>query len=43
MNFTPINFILNLKYMFFGMLTIVAVIGAIILATAFMNKMFKED
>ncbi len=42
MNFSPMAFIENLKYMGVGMLTIVAVIGAIILMTAFLNKMYKE-
>ena len=42
MNFSPMSFIENLKYMGVGMLTIVAVIGAIILMTAFLNKMYKD-
>ena len=42
MNFSPMAFIENLKYMGVGMLTIVAVIGAIILMTAFLNKMYKD-
>ncbi len=42
MNFSPISFLENLKYMGVGMLTIVAVIGAIILMTLVLNKMYKE-
>ncbi len=42
MNFLPLNFLINTKYMLVGMLTIVAVIGAIILATSFLNRIFKD-
>lgn len=42
MNFNPLAFILNMKYMAVGMLTIVAVIGAIILMTMLLNKMYLE-
>jgi len=36
--FEPMNFVYNLKYMGLGMLTILIVIGAIIVATAILNK-----
>ena len=42
MNFSPINFLLNMKYMIVGMLTIVAVIGCIILMTIILNKLYKN-
>lgn len=42
MNFTPFNFIKNMSYMGVGMLTIVAVIGAIILMTVLLNRMYKD-
>ena len=42
MNFSPISFLENLKYMGVGMLTIVAVIGAIILMTLILNKMYQD-
>lgn len=42
MKFLPLNFLINTKYMLVGMLTIVAVIGAIILATSFLNRIFKD-
>ncbi len=42
MNFAPIEFINNLKYMGVGMLTIVSVIGVIILMTLILNKMYKD-
>lgn len=38
MNINPMNFVLNLKYMLFGMLTIFAVIGIIIIITMLLNK-----
>lgn len=46
LGFNPMNFISNLKYMGVGMLTIFIIIGAIILATMLINKVFsakKED
>jgi len=46
MTINPMNFISNLKYMGNGMLSILIVIGAIILATMFLNKITskkKED
>ncbi len=42
MQFLPLNFIFNLKYLVVGMLTIVAVIGAIIFMTMLLNKMYKD-
>ncbi len=42
MIFAPMNFIDNLYYMGLGMLGIFVVIGVIILATAVLNKTFKE-
>lgn len=38
MNINPMNFVFNLKYMLFGMLTIFAVIGIIIIITMLLNK-----
>ena len=46
LGFNPMNFVSNLKYMGVGMLTIFIIIGAIILATMLINKVFsakKED
>ena len=40
--FEPMNFIYNLKYMGLGMLTILIVIGAIVLATMALNKIFSK-
>ena len=40
--FEPLNFVKNLKYMGLGMLGIFIVIGVIIIATALLNKVFKE-
>jgi hypothetical protein len=40
--FEPLNFVKNLKYMGLGMLGIFIVIGVIIIATALLNKLFKE-
>ena len=42
MNFSPMSFLVNMKYMAVGMLTIVAVIGCIILMTAILNKIYKD-
>lgn len=42
MNFNPLAFIENLKYMGVGMLSIIIVIGVIIAITAILNKVFKE-
>ena len=41
MNFNPIAFVENLKYMGLGMLGIFVVIGVIIAITALMNKFLK--
>ena len=40
--FEPMNFVNNLQYMGTGMLTIFIVIGAIILATTAINKIFSK-
>ena len=40
--FEPMNFVTNLQYMGTGMLTIFIVIGAIILATSAINKIFSK-
>ena len=40
--FNPMNFIYNLKYMGLGMLTILLVIGAIILVTMLLNKVTSK-
>lgn len=42
MNFNPMAFIENLRYMGIGMLSIIIVIGVIIGITAILNKIFKE-
>ena len=42
MIFAPMNFVKNLYYMGLGMLGIFVVIGVIILATAVLNKTFKD-
>ena len=41
MNFEPMNFIINLRYMATGMLGIGIVIGVIAIAAAILNKVFK--
>ena len=38
MNINPMNFLYNLRYMLYGMLTIFAVIGIIIIITMLLNK-----
>lgn len=38
MNFNPMNFVYNLRYMVVGMISIFAVIGVIILITVILNK-----
>ena len=44
MNFNPMEFIYNLKYMGMGMLGIIVVIGVIILITMLLNKITaKKD
>ncbi len=42
MNFNPMNFINNLRYMGLGMVGIFAVIGVIILVTVLLNKIFSS-
>lgn len=42
MIFEPTNFVKNLEYMAKGMLGIFGVIGVIVLATACLNKLFKD-
>ena len=42
MNFNPLNFVANLKYMGLGMLAILIVIGVIIVVTHLLNK-FASD
>lgn len=43
MNFQPLAFMQNLKYMGIGMLSIFIVIGVIILVINLLNKASKED
>ena len=43
MQFNPMNFISNLKYMGLGMLGIFVVIGVIILLTVILNKTTKSS
>ncbi len=42
MNFNPMNFVNNLRYMGLGMVGIFAVIGVIILVTVLLNKIFSS-
>ena len=42
MQFNPMNFVGNLKYMGLGMLGIFIVIGVIILLTVILNKITKD-
>ena len=42
LNFDPMAFVTNLKYMGIGMLVIFAIIGIIILATKLVNYLFSE-
>lgn len=42
MNFNPIYFVINLKYLAVSMISIFAVIGAIALITALLNKIFTK-
>ncbi|MEE1331022.1 MAG: OadG-related small transporter subunit [Acutalibacteraceae bacterium] len=42
MNFNPMNFVNNLRYMGVGMVGIFAVIGVIILVTVLLNKIFSS-
>ncbi len=43
MNFNPMNFISNLRYMATGMLSIFIVIGVIILVTVLLNRNSESD
>lgn len=43
MNFQPMNFIINLKYMGMGMLGICIVIGIIAVSAAVLNMVFKHQ
>ena len=43
MQFNPMNFLSNLKYMGLGMLGIFVVIGVIILLTVILNKTTKSS
>ncbi len=43
MQFNPMNFVSNLKYMGLGMLGIFIVIGVIILLTVILNKTTKDS
>ena len=43
MQFNPMNFVSNLKYMGLGMLGIFVVIGVIILLTVILNKATKSS
>ena len=43
MNFNPINFITNIRYLAVGMISIVIVIGVIILVTVLLNKIFTKS
>ena len=40
--FEPVNFVKNLSYMGIGMLVIFVIIGAIILTTMLVNKLFSK-
>ena len=42
MQFNPMNFIANLKYMGIGMLSIFIVIGVIVLITVLLNKISSK-
>lgn len=41
-NFEPMNFISNLRYMGIGMLVIFVIIGVIILATTLVSRLFSK-
>ena len=44
MNFNPMNFVANLRYLAVRMISIFAVIGVIVLITVILNKIFtKKD
>ena len=42
MNFNPMNFITNLRFLAVGMISIFIVIGVIILVTVLLNKIFTK-
>ena len=42
MNFNPMAFVDNLKYMGIGMLAILISMGVIVLVTVLLNKIFKK-
>ena len=42
MDFPPVNFINNLRYMGLGMAAIFVIIGVIIAVTVILNKVFAE-
>lgn len=43
MNFNPMNFITNLRFLAVGMISIFIVIGVIILVTVLLNKIFTKS
>lgn len=43
MNFNPINFITNIRYLAVGMISIFIVIGVIIIVTVLLNKIFTKS
>lgn len=43
MNFNPMNFITNLRFLAVGMISIFIVIGVIILITVLLNKIFTKS
>ena len=43
MNFNPMNFIINLKYMASGMLIILIVMAIIIVCTMLLNKLPSDE
>lgn len=43
MNFNPMNFIANARYLAVGMISIFIVIGVIILVTVVLNKIFSGN
>lgn len=43
MDFNPMNFISNIRYLAVGMISIFIVIGVIILVTVLLNKIFTKS
>ena len=43
MNFNPMNFITNIRFLAVGMISIFIVIGVIILVTVLLNKIFTKS